>query len=97
MELVIARSLLAEELGKLQSVILKKPVIPITGFIKIDSNGQGIKLEATNLETSIFSHVDSKLLAISEGGSMCVPGKQLLDIVRLLPDGPVKITRDQND
>lgn len=97
MEFAVQRSLLADELTKLQSVIQKKTAIPVLNSIKIDSEGQGIKLTATNMETSIFSHLNSNLLAVTQEGSMCVPAKLLSDIVRLCPDGPIKVTSDVND
>lgn len=52
---------------------------------------------ASNLETTIYSQVTSKLLAVSVPGVMCLPAKRLIDIIRLMKDGPVKISTDSND
>ena len=97
MEFTTTKSIIEHALGKLQSVVDTRVSIPILSNIKIESNGQGIDLTATNLETTIFCHVTSAQLAVTEAGAMCVPGKQLFDIVRCCPDGPIKIARDQND
>src|SRR6267143_3253085 len=98
MEFAISKSVLADELNKLQSVVPKKAVIASTMFIKVESDDEGgIKLIASNLETTIYSQVTSKLLAVSVPGSMCLPAKRLIDMARLMKYGPVKISCDEND
>lgn len=98
MEFAIAKQVLADELGKLQSVVPDKPVIAALGLIKVESTEDGgIKLTASNMESTIYSTVVSKLLAVSEPGAMCLPAKRLIDIVRLMQDGPIKISSDAND
>lgn len=97
MEFVVARSTLAEELSKLQSVIPKKAVIQALNLIKVESTPEGLKMTASNLESTIYSHVTSKMLAVSVPGVMVLPAKRLIDMIRLLPDGPIKILSDEND
>lgn len=98
MEFAVSRQVLADELNKLQSIIPKKAVIQSLTMIKVESDQEGgIRLVATNLETTIFSQVTSKLLAVSVPGSMCIPAKRLIETLNLMKDGPVKITADPND
>lgn len=98
MEFAVSRQVLAEELNKLQSVIPKKAVIQSLTLIRVESDSDGgIRMVASNLETTIYSHVTSKLLAVSVPGVMCLPAKRLIDIIRLMKDGPVKISTDAND
>ncbi len=98
LEFAINRALLGEELGKLHSVIDKKTAIPILSCIKIESepDTNGIRLTATNMESTIYSHLSDKMLAVTEGGVMCVPAKPLIDAVKLMPNGPIKISCDDN-
>lgn len=96
MEFAINCQLLREELGKLQSVIAKKSAIQILSCIRIESTDYGLKMTATNMESTIHSHITSKMLAVTEQGVMCVEAKKLIDAVRLMPNGPLKISCDAN-
>lgn len=96
MEFAINCQLLREELGKLQSVIAKKSAIAILSCIRIESTEYGLKMTATNMESTIHSHITSKMLAVTEQGVMCVEAKKLIDAVRLMPNGPLKISCDPN-
>jgi len=96
MEFAIAKSVLQEEMGKLTGIIEKKPTIPILGFIKVETTDAGLRLSATDMESWIFSEVSSKQLAVTQPGVMMIPAKQMSDLVRLAPDGPIKVTLDNN-
>lgn len=95
-EFGIAQSVFAEELAKLQSVIVKKGSIPILGFIRIEAIDQKLILTATNLEETIYSIISSNQLAVTVPGLMCVPAKRTLEAVKLMPAGPIKVTSDTN-
>lgn len=95
MEFTISRKSFSSELSKITSVIGKKSNVAILECILIESDAQSLKLTATNLETTIVSKVSSDLLLVTEEGQMCVPAKRIIDIVKLCPDGPIKLTSDK--
>jgi DNA polymerase-3 subunit beta len=92
MEFAITKEVLTNEMNQLQSVIDKEVSIPVLESIKIESSGNNLKLIATCMETTIHSTLTSKMLAVSAQGAACLPAKRLLEIVRLLPAGPLKIS-----
>lgn len=96
-EIAVQRQVLGTELKRVQSVIPKKPVIPVLECVHIQAIDQSIILRATDLETTIHSTVESKLLSVIVPGEMYVPAKRLIDIVSKMKDGRIKLTQDANN
>lgn len=64
--------------------------VQILGGILLKSMGSSIEVAATDMELSMRASIDAKV----EGeGSFVVPGRVLLDIVRVLPPGEVTFTQ----
>src|SRR5579871_1738428 len=79
-------------LGKLQIVsraASQRPTLQILSGVLI-SAGSGIGLAATDMEMSIRVSVEGR---IEEGGSVVVPARTLLDVVRSLPAGDVTLSQ----
>lgn len=95
MEFHIQKSKLQDEIGRLSGIVEKKSPIPILEHALIQSNGMSIKLAATDLDITMFTECPVDFM--SGEGSLCVPARKLFDIVRVLPDGPIKIISDSND
>jgi DNA polymerase-3 subunit beta len=96
MKFTIGKAGLQQELNLVQSVVERKNTIPVLTNLLIESIGaDSIRISATDLDVTI--RVDTAVETISAEGAICVPAKKLFDIVRLLPDGPIVFTRQDND
>lgn len=84
----------AEDLSAALNLVLSsvetKTTIPILGFLLFESNGQSIKVTATDMDTYTSLNVQTDK---ADKFSFCAPAKQLRDLVSLM-DGDVKISTD---
>lgn len=95
MEFVVAQSSLKEELGFVQGIVERKNTIPVLSNIVIESVGENaIGFLGTDLDVTIRCETAAE---IKTQGAICVQARKLFDIVRLLPDAPVKFKREDND
>ena len=95
MEFVVNQNSLKEELGFVQGIVERKNTIPVLSNIVIESVGEKtIRFLATDLDVTVRCETDAD---IKDGGAICVQARKLFDIVRLLPDAPVKFRREAND
>jgi DNA polymerase-3 subunit beta len=73
----------------------KKSTIPVLSNILIESVGENnIRIVGTDLDVTIRCETEAE---IKTGGAICIQARKLFDIVRLLPDAPVKFKREDND
>lgn len=96
MEFYVQKQRLQDEMSRLIGIVEKKSTIPILENVLIDSNGgMGLKLRTTDLDVSLVSEclVDQ----IQGEGLICCSARKLYEILRLAPDGVIKIWRDPND
>lgn len=95
MKFTVSKEVLQKEMGFVQGVIERKNTIPVLANVLIETAGeQSIRVTGTDLDVNIFSTFDVDDIVSS--GSLCVPAKKLFDIVRLLNDGPVHFTQQEN-
>lgn len=95
MEFVVNQNSLKEELGFVQGIVERKNTIPVLSNIVIESVGENaIRFLGTDLDVTIRCETEAE---IKTRGAICVQARKLFDIVRLLPDAPVKFKRDEND
>ncbi len=80
----IERAHLLKALGHVQSVVEKRGTIAVLSNVKIESQGDGIELTATDMDLAIVEKIPAR---ISRQGATTVPAHMLYDIVRKLPDG----------
>lgn len=83
MELTVAASVLARELGLLQGVVEKRTTHLILGNVLLDAREGRLSLTATDLDTTFLSEVDG--VAVTVAGAVTVPARRLYDVVRELP------------
>ncbi|HZV59505.1 MAG TPA: DNA polymerase III subunit beta [Candidatus Eremiobacteraceae bacterium] len=88
MEFSVAKSVLLEELSTTQGVVERKTTIPILSNLLVEAKGSQLTITATDLELSIRTSCDAK---IKKEGAGTIPAKKLLELVRLLPDGEIKV------
>lgn len=83
MKFSIEREILLQNLNHVSKALSTKPQMPILTGIQIDVQDDYLKLTASNSEISIQTKIDkNKNLIIEETGSVVLPGKYLLEIVR---------------
>jgi DNA polymerase-3 subunit beta len=96
MEFQIDRDRFLEGVSLVSGVATQKPnTLPILGNVLIESKEGGeILLAATDLEIGISTLLETKQLS---EGSITVPAKKLLEILRELPSGTVEVTVAKNN
>jgi DNA polymerase-3 subunit beta len=89
MELVARKADLVRELQFFQQIVERKNTIPILANVLIETDGNSIRLLATDIEVTLTSSCEA---AVDRPGSITLPAKKLYEIVRALPDGDVKLS-----
>lgn len=95
MKLVINKNILNEKLNIVSKAISSKNIVPVLSGIKFDLKTEGLFLTASNDEITIETNIDKKdIIKIEETGSIVVPGKYFLDIIRKIDDDKITIETD---
>ena len=96
MEFTVNKQNLQKELGFVQGVVERKNTIPVLSNILIESVGEStIRITGTDLDVTIRCDMDAE--EIGTPGAICVQARKLFEIARLLPDGPVKFKKEENE
>ena len=93
MKLKIKKDLLLENLNKVSKAISTKNLIPTLAGIKFDLNTDGLTLTASNNDITIqkFIPIDKENMNIDKEGIVILQGKDILDIVRVIPEEEINI------
>ena len=94
MKFSIQRDEIYEALQKVVSVIPQRSTIAMTQNIKFNAAGDQLELMATDLEITMVSHV--RPTAIEEEGAIALPGRQVHDLIRELPNIPLTFESGNN-
>src|SRR5437764_11344756 len=82
MKVVCQRDELSQKLGVVARAVSTRASVQILSGVLLRAEGGKLHLAATDMELSLRSAVDAQL----EGeGAVVVPGRLLVDLVRLLP------------
>jgi DNA polymerase III subunit beta len=88
MKVAAARDELAQKLGLVARAVSTRASVQILSGVLLKAEGGQLQLAATDMEVSLRSSLHTRV----EGeGAVVVPGRLLVDLVRLLPDGDVAI------
>jgi len=93
MELVVRKADLLRELQLFQGIVERKNTIPILANVLIETDGDQVKLLATDLEVGLRSHCQA---SIAKKGSLTLPAKKLYEIIKALPETDVRIEEDKS-
>jgi DNA polymerase III subunit beta len=93
MEFSVTKSALLNELSTTQGVVERKTTIPILSNLLVEAKGSELTITATDLELSIHTMCEAK---IKKEGAGTIPAKKLLELVRLLPEGEIKVKLLEN-
>src|SRR5512134_3184379 len=74
-------------------LVERKTTIPILANVLIETDGDQVKLLATDLEVGLRSKCAA---SVTKSGSLTLPAKKLYEIVKALPETDVRIEEDRN-
>jgi DNA polymerase-3 subunit beta len=88
MNIKVDRNLFLSELYYLQGVAAAKQVIPILSHLLIETGPGRITMRATDLDLTITTECEAD---VREAGSICLPARKLMEIVKSLPQAGIEI------
>ena len=94
MKFKISHKKLLKALQKVQGIIERREIKPILSNILIKTKGEGIEINATNLEVSIKEFIEAEIF---EKGSMVLDAKKAFEIIKEMPDKEIYFKRKEND
>ena len=95
MNLKIKKDILLSNLNYVSKACSSKNVIPVLAGIKWVLNEEGLSLEASDESIIIKSFIKKEdIEEINTSGSIVVPGRYILDIIRKLPSDMINIETD---
>ncbi len=92
MKFNVSSSELVKALSAVSGAVPNKATLPILETILFESDGDKLRLTATDLEISILESMDAD---IDEGGAVAIPAHRLIETLRQLPDIPVSFQVDE--
>src|SRR3982075_862575 len=93
MEFSVSKSEFLNELSTTQGVVERKTTIPILSNLLVEAKGSRLNITATDLELSIRTSCEAK---VKKEGAATIPAKKLLELVRLLPEGEIRVKLLEN-
>jgi DNA polymerase III subunit beta len=90
-KITCSRDELARVLGLVGRAVSTRGAVQILGGLLLASENGSLRVAATDMEMSLRGEADAEL---DGDGSVVVPGRLLLDIVRLLPSGEVTLEHE---
>jgi DNA polymerase-3 subunit beta len=88
MRITCSRDELAQALGVVSRGVSTRGAVQILGGVLLRAESASLQIAATDMEISLRTSLDS---TVGEDGAVVVPGRLLVDIVRLLPDQEVAL------
>src|SRR6266542_4712408 len=88
MKVVCQRDALAQKLGVVARAVSTRASVQILSGVLLRADAGRLHLAATDMELSLRSSLDAQ---VEGDGAVVVPGRLLVDLVRLLPDSEVTI------
>src|SRR3984885_11768120 len=94
MELTVAKRDLLKLVTRMQGVAERKSTMPVLSNVLLAIDGPStLRVAATDLYLALVGRVT---VEVSKGGSVAVPVKDLLERVRMMPDGPIHVVANDN-
>ena len=88
MNIKVDRSMFLSELHYLQGVAGTKQIIPALSHLLIETGAGRITMRATDLDLMITTECEA---VVREQGSICLPARKLMEIVKSLPQAEIEI------
>lgn len=89
MKFTITREQLQEGLTAVAAAVPAKTTLPVLSNVLLEVTKQGVRLSATDLDIAVTTTVQGD---VDADGSITLPARKLVDIVRELPSAPIRFT-----
>ncbi len=89
MKLTITREKLQEGLVAVAASVPTKTTLPVLANILVEATKDGVRLSGTDLDIAVSTLIPAE---VDTEGAATLPAKKLLEIVRELPSGGVRVT-----
>jgi DNA polymerase III subunit beta len=94
MELTVAKKDLLRLVTRMQGVAERKSTMPVLSNVLLAVDGpSALRIAATDLYLALVGRVT---VDVSKGGSVAVSAKDLLERIRMMPDGPIHLASQDN-
>jgi DNA polymerase-3 subunit beta len=94
MELTVPKRELLRLVARMQGVAERKSTMPVLSNVLLAIDGPStLRIAATDLYLALVGRLT---VEVSKGGSVAVPVKDLLERVRMMPDGPIHLSSNDN-
>jgi DNA polymerase-3 subunit beta len=94
MELTVPKKELLKLIARMQGVAERKSTMPVLSNVFMAVDGPStLRIAATDLYLALVGRVT---VDVSKGGSIAVPAKDLLERIRMMPDGPIHLATQDN-
>jgi DNA polymerase-3 subunit beta len=95
MKFNIKKDILLENINNVSKAISNKNIIPVLSGIKFDLKKEGLFLTSSDDDITIQSFISKKdIESIEEIGSIVIPGRYFIEIIRKIPNELIKIETD---
>ena len=94
MKFIVSSSYLLKQLQVLGSVINGSNTLPILDNFLFDLNKKSLTVSSSDLETTMSATLE---IESNEKGSVAIPAKLLLDILKTFPEQPLTFTVEENN
>jgi DNA polymerase-3 subunit beta len=94
MKIKIPKDLLLLALSRVQSIVEKSSIMPITANALMTAKDRKLTVSATNLEIGMIAHYND--VTIEEEGTLSVNARKFFEIIRELPEEVITITEKEN-
>lgn len=94
MEFKIEKDVLVNGIQTVENVITAKAALPILSHILIETQQEGLKLTATDLDIGISCVIP---VEIQEPGAITIPARRFSDIIKELPSDGVEVSTKKNN
>lgn len=94
MELTVPKKDLLKLVARMQGVAERKSTMPVLSNVLLAVDGpSALRVAATDLYLALVGRVT---VDVSKGGSVAVSAKDLLERVRMMPEGPIHLSSQEN-
>jgi DNA polymerase-3 subunit beta len=94
MELTVPKKDLLKLLMRMQGVAERKSTMPVLSNVLLAVDGpSALRIAATDLYLALVGRVT---VDVTKGGSVAVPAKDVLERVRMMPEGPIHLAAQDN-
>ncbi len=94
MKIDIEKKDLLSLLSKTQNIVEKRNTMPVLVNVLMDAEGSHLRVFATDLEVSL---TDTVVCKVTQAGKVAVSAKNLFEIVKELFEGPLTLTKKDNN